>query len=133
MIWVQLVTLLAVIQFVAFGLLVGRARGTYNVPAPAVSGNANFERYFRVHMNTLETLVFLLPSMWIAASYWQPKWSAAIGAIYLIGRQLYLAGYVADPKKRELGYGLSFVPAAILTLIALWGILRALMVGTAVI
>jgi F420-0:gamma-glutamyl ligase-like protein len=59
MLWVQLVTLLAILQFTVFGFLVGRARTKHNVPAPAMSGNAVFERYFRVHMNTLETLILL--------------------------------------------------------------------------
>src|SRR5450432_1204425 len=49
MLWVQLVTLLAVLQFLVFGFLVGKARATHNVPAPAMSGHPGFERYFRVH------------------------------------------------------------------------------------
>jgi glutathione S-transferase len=129
MLWVQLVTLLAILQFVAFGFLVGRARGQHNVPAPATTGNAIFERYFRVHMNTLETLVFLLPSLWLATMYWRAEYMAAIGAVYLVGRQLFLSGYVADPKKRELGYGLSFMPAALLLVLALIGVIRALVRG----
>jgi uncharacterized MAPEG superfamily protein len=130
MLWVQLVTMLAVLQFVAFGFLVGAARAKHGVPAPAMSGNEVFERYFRVHMNTLETLVFLLPAMWIAAQYWSPQWCAALGAVYLVGRQVYLRSYVADPKKRSLGYGLSFMPAAILSLVALYGIVRTLLRGS---
>jgi uncharacterized MAPEG superfamily protein len=126
MLWVQLVTLLAVLQFVAFGFLVGRARGQHNVPAPATSGHEVFDRYFRVHMNTLETLVFLLPSLWLASMYWQAEYTAILGAIYLVGRQIYLSAYVADPKKRSLGYGLSFLPAALLLILALIGVIRAM-------
>src|SRR5664279_2816926 len=98
MLWVQLVTLAAIGQFFFFGLLVGRARMQHNVPAPATTGNPVFERYFRVQMNTLETLVLLLPSLWIAASVWSPRWAAGIAAVYLIGRQFYLRDYVRDPK-----------------------------------
>jgi glutathione S-transferase len=127
MAWVEIVTLLAIIQFVAFGFLVGKARVTHKVEAPAVSGNPIFERYFRVQMNTLETLVFLLPSMWIAAHYWAPQWMAAIGAIYLVGRQVYLRSYIADPKSRSAGYGLSFLPAAVLAIAALVGTIRSLL------
>jgi hypothetical protein len=127
MAWVEIVTVLAVLQFVAFGFLVGKARVAHKVEAPASSGNPVFERYFRVHMNTLETLVFLLPSMWIAAQYWSPQWMAAIGAIYLVGRQVYLRSYVADPKTRSAGYGLSFLPAAILAIAALAGAVRSLL------
>ena len=128
MIYVQLVTMLAVLQFVAFGLLVGKARVTHKVDAPAMSGNEVFERYFRVHMNTLETLAAFLPSLWIAAHYWWPPAMAIIGAIYLVGRQVYLASYVRDPAKRSAGYGLSFLPTAVLALAGLVGVVRSLLV-----
>jgi glutathione S-transferase len=129
MLWVQLVTLLAVLQFLIFGFLVGKARQTYNVPAPATSGAPIFERYFRVQMNTLETLVVMLPSLWIAASYWRADYMAILGAIYLVGRQLYLRGYVADPKQRSAGYGLSFVPTAALLVAALVGVVKSMLHG----
>jgi uncharacterized membrane protein YecN with MAPEG domain len=130
MLWVQLVTVLAVLQFAAFGILVGAARVRHNVPAPAMSGHEAFDRYFRVHMNTLETLVFLLPAMWVSALYWAPHWSALLGAVYLVGRQIYLRSYVADPKKRSMGYSLSFLPAAVLSVVALYGIVRGLLQGS---
>lgn len=131
MIYVQLVTILAVLQFAFFGMLVGKARVTYNVPAPATSGNEVFERYFRVQMNTLEQLVFLLPSLWIAAAYFSPRICAVLGAVYLFGRLVYLRSYVQDPKKRSAGFGLSFAPTSILAVMALIGIVRALARGAA--
>ena len=126
MIWIQLVTLLAVLQFFVFGGLVGRARGLYGVKAPATTGHDVFERYYRVQMNTLENLVVFLPAMWLAAQYWSPLWMAALGAIYLLGRVLYLLGYVADPGKRAIGFGLSMMPTVILLAAAFIGALRAL-------
>ena len=127
MAWVEIVTLLAVVQFMVFGFLVGGARMKHGVKAPATTGNETFERYFRVHMNPLETLAAFLPSLWIAAHYWSPPAMAVIGAIYLVGRQLYLASYVRDPAKRSAGYGLSFMPTAILALAGLVGAVRALL------
>jgi glutathione S-transferase len=44
MLWVDIVGLLAVIQLVVFGVLVGRARGTYGIAAPATTGHPVFER-----------------------------------------------------------------------------------------
>ena len=126
MAWVEIVTLLAVVQFMAFGFLVGAARMKHGVKAPATTGNETFERYFRVQMNTLEQLVFLLPSMWIAALYFSPRLCAGLGVVYLLGRLLYLRGYVEDPKKRSAGFGLSFLPVAVLAVLALIGIVRAL-------
>jgi len=126
MAWINLVTLLALVQYFVFGLLVGRARAQFGVHAPAVSGHPTFERYFRVQQNTLELLIMFIPALWIAAQYWDPKIVAAIGAIYLVGRLLYLQGYVRDPKTRSIGFGLSMIPALLLVLAGLVGIVRAL-------
>jgi uncharacterized MAPEG superfamily protein len=119
------ITVLALLQFFVFGMLVGGARGKYGVKAPAVSGNEIFERYFRVQMNTLELLVLLLPALWIASVYAfiAYYWIALLGALYLIGRVLYLRAYVADPAKRGLGYGLSALPVMALLAIDLIGVI----------
>jgi glutathione S-transferase len=124
--WVSLVTLLSLIEYFAFSALVGRARATYGVKAPAMSGHEVFDRYFRVHYNTLELLIMFVPALWIAATYWNPLWMAGIGAVYLVGRILYLQGYVRDPKTRSIGFGLSITPIGILVLFALAGVAKAL-------
>jgi hypothetical protein len=46
--------------------------------------------------------------------------------LFVIGRVLYLTGYVEDPKKRGAGFGLSFLPTAILALGALVGAILSL-------
>lgn len=125
MAWVQIVTLLALIQLVVFSMLVARARGLYAVPAPATSGNEMFERYYRVQCNTIETLIVFLPALWIAAIYWSPAWMALLGGVYLVGRVLYLRSYVRDPKQRGPGYGLSILPTFGLLIAGLFGALRA--------
>jgi uncharacterized membrane protein YecN with MAPEG domain len=129
MVWVDIVGLLAVIQLMVFISLVGRARSRYSVPAPATTGHPEFERYFRVQMNTIECLFLLLPGLWLAAKYWPPKYVAICGAVYIVGRMLYLRSYVRDPSSRSLGYGLSAGPAAVLVFAALVGAVRALLEG----
>ncbi|MGH8253391.1 MAG: MAPEG family protein [Steroidobacteraceae bacterium] len=129
MVWVDIVALLAVIQLMVFISLVGRARGRYNVPAPATTGHPVFERYFRVQMNTIECLLVLLPGLWLAPKYWPPKYVAAVGAVYLLGRVIYLRSYVRDPSSRSAGYGLSAGPAAVLVFAALVGAVRELLHG----
>lgn len=129
MAWVQLITLLSVVQFFWFGILVAKARSRHGVAVPATTGHEIFERYHRVHMNTLETLVVFLPSLWIAAQYWSPRWMAALGAIYLIGRVIYLRGYVADPKQRHLGYGITILPVLALAAIGLYGAIGTLLLS----
>ena len=126
MAWVDLVGVAALIQLVLFSVLVGRARRDCAVPAPATTGHPIFERYYRVQMNTVETLLAFLPGLWLAARYWPPHEVAAIGAVYLVGRVVYLRGYVSDPGKRHTGYVLSMVPTMLLLLGALVGAIRSL-------
>ena len=108
--YADIVTALALLQFVWFGIEVARARDRYGVKAPAITGNDQFERYFRVQQNTLETLVVFVPSLFLFSRYFNPLWAAGLGVIYLIGRQLYAASYVKDPAKRGAGYALTMLP-----------------------
>ncbi len=118
---VNLIVALALLQFFAFGTAVGKARETYNVAAPATTGNEMFERYFRVQMNTLELLIMFVPAMWMFGLYVSANVAAGLGALYIIGRALYFFAYVKDPKKRSLGFGLSAGPVAVLVIGALIG------------
>jgi uncharacterized membrane protein YecN with MAPEG domain len=116
---VDIVATLAVLQYLIFGGLVGSARGRYGVKAPAVTGHEQFERIYRVQMNTLELLVALLPALYISARYW-PAWVvAAAGVVYLLGRVIYWRAYVTAPHRRSLGFNLSLSPIMGLLLAAL--------------
>jgi uncharacterized membrane protein YecN with MAPEG domain len=127
--YLALITVLALLQFMYFGIQVGRARGRYAVPAPATTGNEHFERHFRVQMNTLELLAMFLPALWLFGSYVSALWAAALGAVFIIGRGIYGVTYVSDPKQRSLGYALSILPTLALLLGAgIWAV-RALMVS----
>jgi len=123
---VAVVILLALLEFVVFGALVGRARVRYGVKAPATSGNEVFERHFRVHYNTLEALIVFVPSIWLFGLYVSPQWGAALGAIYLVGRIVYFRSYVADPAQRSVGFGMSMMPMLALLIGALLGVGRTL-------
>jgi glutathione S-transferase len=114
MAYVDIVTALALLQFIIFGFKVGGARGKYGVKAPATTGNETFERYFRVQQNTLEQLIAFIPGLYLFSHYFNPLWGAGLGAVYLIGRELYSASYVKDPAKRGPGFGLTFLPTVIL-------------------
>jgi uncharacterized membrane protein YecN with MAPEG domain len=127
MAYVDIVTALAVLQYIVFGFRVGSARGRYGVKAPAISGNETFERYFRVHMNTLEQLVAFLPGLYLFARYWNPLVAAALGVVYLLGRELYAYTYVKDPSKRDVGFGMTFLPLLILVVGGLIGAIRTIL------
>jgi glutathione S-transferase len=117
---IELITLLALLQYLVFGALVGQARARYQVHAPAVTGHPMFERAYRVQMNTLELLVVFVPSLWLAARFWSPAWMAAVGALWLVGRALYAVAYAQDPARRALGFGLSL--ASVSALLGLAGV-----------
>ena len=121
MIYVHIVALLAIVQFIIFSMLVGAARGKYGIKAPAMTGNEHFERAVRVQMNTLEQLVCFLPALLIAASYWPQTYVAGTGVVYLVGRTLYRQAYVTNPGKRALGFVLTFLPTVVLVLAGLAG------------
>lgn len=124
--WVHLVVLLALVEFLLFGFAVARARGRYNVPAPAVAGHEVFERYFRVQANTLEQLLVFVPSILLFGHYLSPYAAAALGVVFLIGRAVYFRGYVSSPQGRHVGFLLSALPNLALLLGAIVGTLRAL-------
>jgi uncharacterized membrane protein YecN with MAPEG domain len=121
MAYVDIVTALALLQFLVFGMHVGRARGLYQIRAPAITGHDQFERLFRVQQNTLESLIVFLPSLYVFARYFNPIWAAALGVIYLIGRQIYAASYAKDPAKRSAGYALTLLPTLALLIGGLAG------------
>lgn len=129
MAYVLLVIVLALLQFVLFGIAVGRARGKYGVHAPAVSGNEHFERYFRVQMNTLEQLIVFLPAVWLFAQFVSPQWAAGLGGVYLVGRTLYFLSYVKNPKSRGLGFILTSLPSLIMLVGVLVEAVRMLGLG----
>ncbi len=123
--FVTIVAVLAILQFVFFSVLVGQARGTYGVKAPAVQGHEIFDRAFRVQMNTLEQLVCFLPALLMANMYYSDGFVALVGAVYLVGRIIYRQAYVKDPSTRAVGFVLSLVPTLLLLIAALFGALTA--------
>lgn len=122
---IEIVTALALLQYLLFSIRVGQARQKYGVMAPAVTGHELFERAYRVQMNTLEVLVLFLPALWLAAQHWSPPLVAALGAVYLVGRGVYARSYVQDPASRGLGFVLSIGPAVTLLGAGLVGALLA--------
>ena len=103
------------------GLRVGGARGRLGVPAPAMSGHPEFDRHFRVQMNTLEGLVIYLPALWMFAHYWNGIVAAVLGVIWIIGRLIYMTSYVRDPASRSAGFGVTAMAMMILLIGSLAG------------
>jgi glutathione S-transferase len=109
-----LVTCLAILLYFLTSVWVAKARATFGIKAPAISGNPDFERVFRVQMNTLEWLPIFLPALWLFAIYLSDVIAAALGLIWIAGRILYMTGYSKAANKRGLGFGIQAGAAIVL-------------------
>jgi len=110
-----LVTLLAVLFYFFTSINVSRARARTGIKVPATSGDPDFERAFRIQMNTLEWMPIVLPPLWLFAIYISDRTAAAIGAVWIIGRIIYFIGYSQAAAKRGPGFLIQGIAA-----IALW-------------
>lgn len=119
---VSIVILLALLEYQVLAGLVGRARSQYGVKAPAITGHPQFERIFRVHQNTLESLVVFVPAVWIFGQYVSVLWATVLGVLFIVSRVVYAVGYVRAAEKRGLGAGLSGLSLAVLVLGGLIGL-----------
>ena len=126
-----LVTILAIVVYFYTGLVVGRMRVKHGIKAPACTGHPEFDRAFRVQMNTLEHLPILIPLMWLTVFYFAayPMAAPALGLLWVVGRILYMNAYLRDPEKRGPGFGLSAVAELLLLVLALFGICAGLLVA----
>lgn len=127
--YVELVAIIAVLQFFFFGAMTGRARRHSGLKAPAMVGHEGFERMYRVQMNTLETLVAFIPALFIASNYWPALLVSGLGAVYLVGRLIYWRAYIVEPEKRGIGFMLSMLPTLFLIILSIVGIVMSLVVS----
>jgi len=122
-----LVMLLAVILYFWIGFRVCQARVRFGVKAPATTGNPDFERAFRIQMNTLEWMPIFLPAIWLAAIYVSDIGAALIGVVWIAGRVLYMRGYAEAAEKRETGFFVQATAAGLLWLAALIGVVASML------
>jgi glutathione S-transferase len=126
-----LVTLLAIGLYFYMGLRVGLSRAKYNVPAPATTGNPDWERLFRIHANTLEAMPIFLPLLWLFSLYHSDLWAALIGLVWVAGRIVFMLGYSQSAEKRETGFLIQLAATAILFLGTLVGVGQVFLAGAA--
>ncbi len=108
---------------------VARARAKFGIKLPAISGNTDFERVFRVQANTLEWLPLFLPSLWLFAIYVSDPVAAAIGLVWIVGRILFMVGYTQAAEKRGPGFAIQAAATIILWVGALGAIIWRLVHG----
>ena len=120
---VTAVVMLALIEYFIFSLQVGQARGRFEVPAPATTGNEHFERYFRAAANTGEQLLMFIPGMYAFGRYVHPIGAVLLGLVFIGARAYYFKTYTEDASKRGPGMMVSVIANAILVLGGLIGAL----------
>jgi glutathione S-transferase len=124
-----LVILLALIVYFWISFRVGQARSKFGIKAPATTGNPDFERAFRVQMNTLEWMPIFLPAAWLAGIYVSDIGAAVLGLIWIGGRLLYMQGYTEAAEKRGPGFGVQATACGVLWVAAVVGVLTAILHG----
>ncbi len=124
--YTALVTLMACLFLFATGIFVAQARRTTGVKAPATTGHPDFERAYRVQMNTVEWMPIMLPALWLFALYVSDVWAALAGIVWIIGRVMYLQGYSKAAAKRGLGFSIQALATAVLWFGALAGVVTEL-------
>ncbi|HKD22198.1 MAG TPA: MAPEG family protein [Rhizomicrobium sp.] len=119
-----IVTILALLLYVYMIMRVGGARSKHQIVAPSVVGHPEFERTYRVQMNTVEQMVIFLPALWLATTFFTtlPWLPAALGLVWVIARFMYMQTYIADPQKRGPGAALTGLSAIALLILAIVGI-----------
>jgi glutathione S-transferase len=122
----SLITLLAVALMFWTSLNVGKARAKYEVKAPATTGHEMFDRVYRVQMNTLESAMLMLPSMWVYAALIGDLGAGIAGAIWIAGRIWYALAYQKDPAKRGPGFGIAFLAIAGMWAGGSWAVIKLL-------
>ncbi len=120
-----IIILLASVQYLLFGLRTGVARTKFGIDAPRVSGNETWERYNRVHLNTLEQLIVFIPALLAFSYYVSPNWALLPGIAFLVARQAYSYLYIKNPKGR--GFPPTFFINVILAVGSLIGVVISLM------
>jgi len=123
----SLATLIVVALMFWTSIIVGKARVKYEIKAPATSGHEMFDRAYRVQMNTLESAMLLLPSMWLYASLIGDLGAGVSGAIWVAGRVWFALAYQQDPAKRGPGFGISFLAIAGMWAGSLWAVIQLLL------
>ena len=118
------VTLAALITYQGTAMAVGQARMQFGVKPPASTGPEEFERAMRVQQNTLEQLVFFLPTFWLAALLSNASLASLLGFIWVGGRIAYGVGYRRGAAQRGPGFGISFLSGAALLVMAIVGVIN---------
>ena len=104
---------------------VGRARGRFGIHTPATTGHPDFERVYRVQMNTNEAALMFLPSLWLFAEYLNPLFAGILGIVWLLARAWYAVAY-GSGRSRTVPFVIGGVVIVTLLIGGAFGVVRAM-------
>jgi len=127
---VAAVTMAAILFYFWTIYNVGLARRASGISAPAMTGHDQLDRAVRVQTNTLEWMPIFLPLLWLFAVFIPHPYGAfgasALGVVWILGRYLYMTGYMTDPANRSTGFMIQAMACVVLLVGALGGSLWSL-------
>ena len=124
--YTAIVTLLAVAFYFFLATRVAVAHGKFGVKLPATTGNPDFERIFRAHVNTLEWMPTFLAPLWLCAIYLSDIAAAVLGLVLIAGRAWYFAGYSRAVERRLPGFFVQSIACILLFIGAAAGVVMHL-------
>jgi glutathione S-transferase len=124
-----IVTLLAIAFYFFLATRVAVAHGKFGIKLPATAGNPDFERVYRVHVNTLEWMPTFLVPLWLCAIYLSDTAAALVGLVWIAGRAWYFVGYSEAVEKRLPGFFIQSTACFLLFIGAAVGIIMRLSGG----
>jgi len=127
--YTAIVTLLAVAFYFSLATRVSVAHSKFNVRLPTTTGNPDFERIFRAHMNTLEWMPTFLVPLWLCATYLSDVFAAVLGVVWIVSRAVYFAGYSRAVEKRLPGFFIQSTACFLLFIGAAAGVVMRLSGG----
>ncbi len=121
------VTVLVALFLLVTVINVGKVRQRHKIAPPATTGNPELERAIRVQANSVEQVVIFLPLLWVAtlfpAAMILAYLAPALGVVWLVGRVLYLRGYMEAANKRSRGFTISLAATMGLMGLSILGLL----------
>jgi glutathione S-transferase len=120
--YTAIVTLIAIAGYFVLATQVAAARRRFGVKQPATTGDPNFERIFRAHVNTLEWMPTFLVPLWLCAIYFSDAAAAVLGLIWIAGRVWYFLGYSRAVEGRLPGFFIQSTACLLLFIGAIAGV-----------
>lgn len=121
------ITIALLIEYFVFTMLVGVARKKTGVKAPAITGDSFFEATLRIQQNTLEQLIYVIPSLWICSYFFHELFAFIAASIFFLGRIIFCIGYRKAPEKRAIGFIMGWLGSIALILGGCWGVILNLL------